>query len=93
MEKLNNKMKQQNAEADNDEWAVYYALMMQRNCEREIKEAIEKVKRGVVSNNCQKRRKRGYWTPTGFAWFKRKRRWRNYKGHALGLRGNQKIRQ
>ena len=62
---------------------VYYASMMRNIYEKEIKEAIEKVKRKAPIKGCRlRRRKRGYWTPAGFVWFNRKRNWRNYKKRA-----------
>ena len=68
---------------ENNRWMVYYASMMRNVYEKEIEEAIEKVKRKApIKGYEQKRRKRGYWTPTGFAWFSRKWNWRNYKKQA-----------
>ena len=54
---------------------------------REIEEAIKSVKSGRF----RRRSKRGYWTPSGFAWFSRKGKWcnnRKYpsKDYAGGLR-------
>jgi len=68
------KMVQDVIKVEDDKWTDYYALMVQRTYEKEIKEAVEQVKqRRVYDAKIQiqpKRRKRGYWTPSGFAWFK-----------------------
>jgi hypothetical protein len=58
---------------ENDRWAIYYASILQECWQQEIDAAIEKVKREVpVRKYKPRRRKRGYWTPSGFAWFKKK---------------------
>jgi len=58
---------------ENNRWANYYALILQECWRHEIEEAIEKVKREVpIRKHKQRRRKRGYWTQSGFAWFKKK---------------------
>jgi hypothetical protein len=68
------KMVQDTKEAES-KWATYHALKMQELWKREIAEAIETVKRRVHDSKCKwRRKKRGYWTPSGFAWFKRKRK-------------------
>ena len=61
---------------EDDKWTGYYALMVQQAYKKEIEEAIEKVKGNmpeIKSEGPLKRRKRGYWTPSGFYWFKRKK--------------------
>ena len=70
-------MNQHKADVETDKWASYYALIVQEAYKKEIERAIEQVKSGAVSNSCQKRRKRGYWTPVGFYWFRRKKKWRD----------------
>lgn len=68
-------MEQEQIKAEDYRWAGYYVLTMQRYYKKEIKEAIDQLKRGISDTNIQKqqkRRKRGYWTPVGFAWFKKK---------------------
>jgi hypothetical protein len=82
-------MNQQKSESSPDRWTTYYVLMMQRAAEREIEEAIRKVKSDVPTRKRawpRRRRKRGYWTPVGFAWFKRKGRWHNNKGQNSNCR-------
>jgi len=80
-------MNQQNTEAYNDRWVNYYASILQECWRQEIEEAIDKVKREVhVRKHKRWRRKRGYWTPTGFAWFKRKRAFHYHKGRVLNRR-------
>ena len=59
-----------------DKWTDYYALMVQQAYEKEIEEAVEEVKGDFPKRKwqgCRRRRKRGYWTPSGFAWFKRRK--------------------
>jgi hypothetical protein len=76
-------MIQNNNNIKDNRWMVYYASMMQNVYEKEIKDAIENVKRKApVKGYGLRRRKRGYWTPAGFVWFSRKRNWRNYKKRA-----------
>lgn len=56
---------------ENDRWVNYYASILQECWRHEIEAAIEQVKREIpVIKRKPRRRKRGYWTPTGFAWFK-----------------------
>lgn len=58
-----------------DKWTDYYALMVQQAYYKEIEEAINKVKgdKQMRNPNRPRKRKRGYWTPSGFAWFKWKK--------------------
>lgn len=59
-----------------DKWTDYYALMVQQGYEKEIEEAINKVKGNMPDEKIEshpRKRKRGYWTPAGFMWFKRKK--------------------
>ena len=67
---------------EDDKWTDYYVLMVQQAYYKEIGQAIGKVKGDIPetrSGSPPRRRKRGYWTPSGFYWFKRKKKWRNYK--------------
>ena len=66
-------------EVENNKWPDYYALMVQQAYKKEIEQAIGKVKGNIPeikSEGPLKRKKRGYWTPVGFYWFRRKRKWR-----------------
>jgi len=61
-----------------DKWPDYYVLMVQQAYKKEIEQAVEKVKGSTPETKSEgplKRRKRGYWTPVGFYWFRRKRKW------------------
>ena len=66
----------QQTEANDMGRDLQFALMMQNCWKREIEEAIEKVKHEApMRKRAGPRgwRNRGNWTPSGFAWFKRKR--------------------
>jgi len=68
-----------------DKWTDYYALMVQQAYKKEIEEAIGKVRGNIPQRHhkgYRRKQKRGYWTPVGFYWFRRKRKWRNYKRRA-----------
>jgi hypothetical protein len=72
------KMFQGAKEAENNKWAIYHALKMQELWKREIDEAIKRVKGDIPKRDYKehrRRRKRGYWTPSGFAWFKQRGKW------------------
>ena len=62
---------------------LVFSLLMQEVWKKEIEEAIAKVKGDLPERKRQRhrRRKRGYWTPSGFAWFSRKQKWRYYGRH------------
>lgn len=56
------------------------ALLMQEFWKQEVEEAIEKFKREVpVIKRKARRKKPGFWTPTGFAWYRRRKKRHNYK--------------
>ena len=77
------KMIQNKTDVEDNQWMIYFASTMKNVYEKEIEEAIEKVKRkALIKGYGPKRKKRGYWTPVGFVWFNRKRNWRNYKKRA-----------
>jgi hypothetical protein len=59
-----------------------FASMMREYWKKEIEEAIEEVKGDIrrrKPKGCRGLYGRGYWTPAGFAWFRRRRKWCNYK--------------
>ena len=71
-----------------DRLAQHYVSTVQRANAKEINEAIEQVKGGSVKQFKKfkkKRRKRGYWTPVGFYWFNRRKKWRNFKKRTSGV--------
>lgn len=70
------KMVQDVIKVEDDKWTDYSALMVQQAYKEEIEEAVKKVKGSTPERKNERpprRRKRGYWTPSGFAWFKRKK--------------------
>jgi len=59
-----------------------FALTMQQCWAKEIDQAVKAVKRGLPYSKrwrYRRKRKRGYWTPAGFVWFRKRRKWSNYK--------------
>jgi len=75
-------MIEEQSEANDVGRGFEFALMMQQCWAKEIEQAVEAVKCGVPERKRERRRRgrsRGYWTPSGFAWFKREK-WRNAHG-------------